>query len=251
MKFILAFAALAILTVHGASYGQRADAVEARRISSPKIIVPDEAKVSSLGGPVKVLVSLDEAGNVVEIQKVTGPGAVCDPVDRPDVAAIRQTARSLALQSKFSPETRDGQAIPSTIWVTFDFPGKKGANDFAFEADAKNYSASDAPPPDSKVPVSKGGPPKTISGGVLDGKASELARPAYPPAARAVRATGTVKVQVLIDEQGVVFLAQAVEGHRLLRASSVAAACGSKFMPTLLSGNPVKVSGILQYNFIP
>jgi TonB family protein len=85
----------------------------------------------------------------------------------------------------------------------------------------------------------------------LNGKALVLPKPAYPPAARAVRATGAVSVQVLIDESGKVISAYAVSGHPLLRAASVEAARGTKFSPTKLSGQPVKVSGIIVYNFVP
>ena len=92
--------------------------------------------------------------------------------------------------------------------------------------------------------------PKTVSGGVVNGKATSLVKPTYPAAARAVRASGAVNVQVLIDENGNVISASAVSGHPLLRSSAVQAARASKFNPTLLSGQPVKVSGIIVYNFV-
>ncbi len=66
-----------------------------------------------------------------------------------------------------------------------------------------------------------------------------------------MRAAGAVSVQVLIDENGEIFTAQAVSGHPLLRSASVIAACGAKFMPTTLEGSPVKVSGIITYNYVP
>jgi TonB family protein len=91
--------------------------------------------------------------------------------------------------------------------------------------------------------------PKTVSGGVLNGKATSLPKPPYPPAARAVRASGAVAVQILIDKSGNVIQAKAISGHPLLRPSAEAAARGAKFAPTLLSGQPVTVSGVLTYNF--
>jgi TonB family protein len=93
-------------------------------------------------------------------------------------------------------------------------------------------------------------PVKTISGGVLNGKAKSLAKPAYPAAARAVKAEGAVSVQILIDEEGNVVTATAVSGHPLLRQAAEQAALNSKFAPTTLSGQPVKVSGVVVYNFI-
>jgi len=90
-----------------------------------------------------------------------------------------------------------------------------------------------------------------VSLGVVNGKATDLVKPPYPAAARAIRAEGAVNVQVLIDENGNVVSATAVSGHPLLRAVSVAAARQSKFTPTLLSKQPVKVTGVIVYQFKP
>lgn len=89
-----------------------------------------------------------------------------------------------------------------------------------------------------------------ITGGVLNGKALALPQPAYPPIARAAHVSGTVIVQVVIDEQGNVVAAKAVEGHPLLQAACVTAAREAKFSPTTLEGEPVKVTGVIQYNFV-
>ena len=106
---------------------------------------------------------------------------------------------------------------------------------------------ADEPPPPEVKPT----PPRApISGGVLNGKAISLPKPAYPPIARAARASGTVVVQVLIDENGNVVSASAVSGHPLLQAAAVGAARQARFSPTKLSGQPVKVTGVIQYNFV-
>lgn len=91
---------------------------------------------------------------------------------------------------------------------------------------------------------------KVIRGGILNGKAVSLPKPEYPAAARSLNAKGTVSVQVLIDEAGNIVSATALSGHPLLRSVSEQAALGSKFSPTLLSGNPVRVSGVITYNFV-
>ncbi len=93
--------------------------------------------------------------------------------------------------------------------------------------------------------------PGTISGGVLNGKATSLPEPVYPPAARAANAKGTVVVQVTVDEKGKVISASAVSGHALLRTSAVSAARQATFSPTLLASKTVKVTGTLIYNFDP
>jgi TonB family protein len=90
-----------------------------------------------------------------------------------------------------------------------------------------------------------------ISGGVLNAKATSLPKPAYPAIARAAKASGTVVVQVLVDENGSVIYAHAVSGHPLLQPSAVAAARQAKFAPTKLSGSAVKVSGVIRYEFTP
>lgn len=92
-------------------------------------------------------------------------------------------------------------------------------------------------------------PGKTISGGVLNGKATSLPKPPYPPIAKAAKASGTVVVQVVVDEKGNVVTARAISGHPLLRAGAEAAARQAKFSPTKLAGKPVKVSGVITYNF--
>jgi protein TonB len=105
----------------------------------------------------------------------------------------------------------------------------------------------DEPPPPEVKPT----PPRApISGGVLNGKAISLPKPAYPPIARAAHASGTVVVQVLIDENGNVVSAKPISGHPLLQAVAVGAARQAKFSPTKLSGQPVKVTGVIQYNFV-
>src|SRR5436853_108353 len=104
----------------------------------------------------------------------------------------------------------------------------------------------DEPPPPAATP--KPTPHAPISGGVLNGKAVHLVTPPYPAIARSAHASGQVVVQVLIDENGSVVAAHATSGHPLLQAAAVAAARSSRFTPTKLSGQPVKVKGVIIYN---
>ena len=82
------------------------------------------------------------------------------------------------------------------------------------------------------------------------GHAVALPKPAYPPIARAAHVAGTVEVLVLIDFDGKVIAATAISGHPLLYAVSVKAARDAEFSPMKLYGQPVKVTGIIQYNFV-
>jgi TonB family protein len=102
------------------------------------------------------------------------------------------------------------------------------------------------PPPVPKKDVPK--PP--VSKGVVNGMAKDLPKPDYSAAARSVGAQGKVDVQVTIDESGRVISAHAMSGHVLLRPAAETAARRARFSPTLLSEVPVKVTGVIVYNFI-
>lgn len=105
----------------------------------------------------------------------------------------------------------------------------------------------DTPPAPPTPPTMPG----TVSGGVLNDKATQMPQPPYPPLAKSVRASGTVAVMVTVDETGRVTEARPVSGHPLLQQAALQAARQAKFQPTLLGGRPVKVSGILTYDFKP
>ncbi|HEY3027747.1 MAG TPA: TonB family protein [Pyrinomonadaceae bacterium] len=93
-------------------------------------------------------------------------------------------------------------------------------------------------------------PPRTIHKSLLNSQAISLPKPPYPPMAKLVHAQGTVSVQVLLDETGKVISARAVGGHPTLTHAAVEAAYQARFTPTVLNGTPVKVSGVITYNFI-
>lgn len=89
-----------------------------------------------------------------------------------------------------------------------------------------------------------------ISGGILNNKAVRLPKPEYPPVARAARQSGTVTVQVIVDESGKVISARSVSGPPLLLEAAAKAASEATFSPTKLSGKPVKVKGVITYKFV-
>jgi protein TonB len=127
-------------------------------------------------------------------------------------------------------------------------PVAPGTGTGQFISAPTRVETNDEPPPPAPTP--KPTPHAPISGGVLNGKAVHLVTPPYPAIARSAHASGAVQVQVLIDENGNVISAHAVSGHPLLQAAAVAAARASRFTPTKLSGQPVKVNGVIIYNFV-
>ena len=166
-----------------------------------------------------------------------------------DVAESRVPPKEISAKASDVPPVRRGV---TTIVGNADsnaqvaMPSGPGAGTVV-SAPSRVNIADEPPPPEAPKPT----PPRApVSGGVLNGKAISLPKPAYPPIAKAAHASGTVTVQVLIDENGNVVSAKAVSGHPLLQAVAVGAARQAKFSPTKLSGQPVKVTGVIQYNFV-
>ena len=89
-----------------------------------------------------------------------------------------------------------------------------------------------------------------VTGGVLNARAEKRVQPTYPAIARAAGASGTVDVEVTVDESGNVASARAVSGHPLLQQAAVDAARQWTLKPTVLEGKPVKVAGIITFNFV-
>jgi TonB family protein len=89
-----------------------------------------------------------------------------------------------------------------------------------------------------------------VEGDVEVGHVLELPKPRYTELARKAHVSGQVTVQILIDVDGTVIAAAAVGGHPLLYGVSVEAAKNARFSPTKLAGKPVKVTGVINYNFV-
>ena len=114
----------------------------------------------------------------------------------------------------------------------------------AVDMNKKAVVVSDNAPPPAPRPLLK-----PVSGGVLNGMALALPPPSYPDTARRMRQSGMVQVEVVVDENGKVISARALSGPGTLREVAVEAAYRARFSPTKLSGQPVKVTGQINYNF--
>lgn len=84
----------------------------------------------------------------------------------------------------------------------------------------------------------------------LNGRAISLPKPEYPAFARQSRAGGTVLVRVIVDEKGNVAEIVSVSGHPALVEAAAKAARKAKFTPTAIAGQPVRVTGLITYNFV-
>jgi TonB family protein len=108
----------------------------------------------------------------------------------------------------------------------------------------KKVAVVNSDPPPAPRPLMK-----PVSGGVLNGVALNLPAPVYPEFARRLHTGGLVEVEVVVDENGKVISARALSGPPSLRDASVQAAFRARFSPTKLSGQPVKITGRINYNF--
>src|SRR5215203_1618431 len=99
-------------------------------------------------------------------------------------------------------------------------------------------------------PSTPAGVAKPIEGGVLNSKALTLPKPVYPEDARRLKVSGRVTVKVVVDENGKVISALAIDGPLPLREAAEAAARQAVFTPTTKDGITVKVAGVLTYDFV-
>jgi len=217
-----------------------AGVVNGKAISLPKPEYPDEARKANVGGSVSVQVVIDEEGNVISATAVSGNKRVYKTVagetaieteEAAEKNLLYEASETAAKQAKFTPTLLEGKAVKVSGIIVYNFVTD---NKCTIQENATGISSDES-----------------INGGVLNGKAINLPKPDYPDAAKQVKAGGAVTVQVVIDEEGNVISAQAVSGHPLLRQSAADAAKAAKFSPTLLKGQPVKVSGMIVYNFVP
>lgn len=167
------------------------------------------------------------------------------PTIKPPTARSQNSnGRKLTTSRRRKRHARRTPSRTATMRVKGTPPAVRGAID---SADGMPNNAAKPAPSPTPTPRPKG----PISGGVLNGRAISKPQPVYPPIAKAANASGTVVVQVLIDEDGKVMQAHAVSGHPLLRKAAEEAARNARFSPTQLSGQPVKVTGVITYNFVP
>jgi TonB family protein len=107
----------------------------------------------------------------------------------------------------------------------------------------KEVKPADGPALKSIIPVEG-----TVLGGVLNDLAVELPKP-DSEAAKTANETGTVTVEVIVNEKGVVSTSSVVSGPKSLWSAAAAAARKARFDPPLHNGKPVKVAGVLTYEF--
>jgi TonB family protein len=79
--------------------------------------------------------------------------------------------------------------------------------------------------------------------------ATHQSPPVYPLAAKSMRASGVVKVEVTVDEKGDVATVKKVSGPMLLQDAAKDAIKKWKFKPFVRDGQPVKATGFINFSF--
>lgn len=85
--------------------------------------------------------------------------------------------------------------------------------------------------------------------GSLIAYATSQQAPNYPAAARNVRASGVVKVEITVNETGDVTAVQKTTGPPMLQTAAKDAIRKWKFRPFKRGGQPVKATGFVNFNF--
>ena len=155
------------------------------------------------------------------------------------------TRRYLISSKYFEPESKELQAIiDDFLCHTYqNFPSGKTS-----EIQDKFYESIQIEKEKDLVQAASN---NSINAGIVNGKAKILTTPEYPASAKARKGRGVVPVRVTIDEQGKVVEAKAICGDADLAQASESAAKRSKFTQTTVDGKPVKVTGVIIYNFVP
>ena len=187
------------------------------------------------------IVALNTKKDESLIEKFLSSFELPERANEPPPTIARQKGEKQAVAEEVLPETEPTANSQAQKPDAAKTDGKPSGETGATESQPKSAEAGSGSEAPKRAPV---------SGGVLNGKAITLPKPEYPAAARQANVSGTVVVQVTIDEYGNVISARVVSGHPLLQAAAVAAAREAKFSPTYMMGEAVRVSGVLTYQFV-
>lgn len=213
----------------------------------------------------------------VENEKSTDANALLEDVARLRATLSRDTEERAKWQQEFDG-ARQRLAASETRIETVSTKGNRSGNSpqsspasgsqlsshvtntTTTQANAKSKPSSTAPdksiastPQGEAVKNQAGNDSKKESGpvdvGSLFTKATERRSPNYPQIAKSAGIVGVVKVYVVVDENGAVAAVQSTDGPVLLRKAAEDAARRWKFNPTVVDGQPVRISGYINFNF--
>jgi TonB family protein len=134
---------------------------------------------------------------------------------------------------------REAPAPPSIIAVPASPAAAPSAPAPPAKKQEKSRTKSKAEPSDQKSKE------KVEKGALI-----EAPHPVYPEEAKKQKIEGIVAVTITVGEDGNVIFAKAKSGPEPLYGASEEAAYKARFKPTTKDGKPVKVTGVISYNFV-
>lgn len=191
-------------------------------LSGPEFKLSARAIAAGIDGTLTVYFKVDRTGNVRNLSILAGPIWPCDSRPGSVIKEVREAVRQNILASKFSPAIEKGKPVDAD--ATLDF-----AIGIAYQEAIKGKSN-----PKSRW---------VVDVNTLGQTALRLPKPMY------TGFPGVATVRVLISESGEVISAGTVRGHPRLHATSRMAACEAQFPPTLVEGKPIKVTGLITYEY--
>lgn len=175
------------------------------------------------GGGAGSQVSLPEA-KVATAERATPPSGGVIPAEPQVTSAAKPAPQAVPLSQPAAQEAaRPGAVLARPENATAKTPVAAAAGEAV-------RATPPAAQPAAGPPVSSYTPPVAIDKPV----------PVYPPLARNTKTTGTVEVEVEVDEQGKVLKAAAVSGPSLLRAAAEDALRRWRFKPAVRNGVNVR-----------
>ena len=191
-------------------------------VSGPEFRLSERAIAAGLDGTLTISFKVDRTGNVKNLDILAGPIWPCDSHPGSEIKEVREAVKKNILASKFSPATKGGKPVDGEAILDF-------AIGIAYQEAIKGKQNNKSR--------------WVVDVASVGGKALRLPKPMY------TGIPGVASVRVLIGESGEVISAGTVRGNPRLHASSRMAACEARFPPTVVDGKPVKVTGLITYEY--
>lgn len=189
--------------------------------------VTNEAAAPTTGAPQTPISSDTIASNTTEAK------SIFKPISTENAAEKASEADSIS--DKKTEPPRASQT--ATLVIKKDGP--------AVENQASENKSANAATTETAAPEN----PATMQVGSLLEYATKQAKPVYPSAARSMRQTGVVRVEVVVNETGEVSQVENTSGPSALQSAAKDAIKKWRFKPFVRDGQPVKAKGYVSFNF--
>ena len=203
-----------------------------------------------------------QAKDIVAERKAYDALALLEDVISVRLSIARDSDDRATWESEYA-NTRQGLALSQSQIASIGVPALAGNQSVTSSTATKEPPAATKEPTStpaqnvdtassSPVPSAGSSEAKTdvsLSTGSLNSRASKRVVPMYPPLAKTSGVSGTVRVNVVVDETGKVAEITSSEGPTLLRSAAEAAARNWRFLPTAVNGKPVRLSGYIEFTF--